>query len=142
LKILGAGEHEKNLKKFVEDLHATHLVEFLGRLGDDELEEMVGRSAGFVFPGISEEFGIVLVEAMAAGKPVIAFESAGSKDIILNGKTGILVKDFSVDAFAEALKQAKKKKFDPEVCRRRAKKFSIENFKKGILNNVRECLCE
>jgi glycosyltransferase involved in cell wall biosynthesis len=137
LKIVGSGNYEKDLKKLVNDLKAEKLIEFMGRLPDDDLEDVLGGSMGFVFPCQSEEFGIVIVEAMAAGKPVIAFESVGSKEIIQKGKTGILVKEFSVDALSKALKQVKRKRFSPDNCRRRAQKFSVEAFKKGIVKNVK-----
>ncbi|MFH1547062.1 MAG: glycosyltransferase [bacterium] len=140
LKIVGGGDYEKTLKDLVVELKAEKLVEFLGKAPDKELEEVVGGSMGFIFPGVSEEFGIVLVEALAAGKPVVAFESVASKEIIQHGKTGLLVKEFSVDALAKAMKQMKSKRFSPQDCRKRAKKFGIEVFKKGITNTIEEWL--
>jgi glycosyltransferase involved in cell wall biosynthesis len=142
LVIAGTGDYEKELKKLTKELKGEKYIEFTGWVEDDELEYLISGSKGFVFPGVSEDFGIVLVEAMAAGKPVIAFETIGSKDIVVDGKTGVLVKDFSNDSFSEALKQGWKMKFDPDICRERSKKFSQEKFEEGINSHVEKWIKE
>lgn len=142
LIIAGTGDYENELKRLVTELKGERYIEFTGWIEDSDLEDLISNSKGFVFPGMSEDFGIVLVEANAAGKPVIAFESLGSKDIIKDGETGILVKTFGVDQMAKALKRAWEMNFDPEKCRKNALRFGPEKFEEGIKKNVSKWLTE
>ena len=102
-------------------------VEFVGKLDDSEVTKLFEGCRGFVFPG-EEDFGITPVEAMACGKPVIAFGKGGAAESVVDGKTGILFKEQSVDSVVAALKDFDSVKWDSKVIRARAEEFSEERF--------------
>jgi glycosyltransferase involved in cell wall biosynthesis len=76
---------------------------FMGGLTDDELSAMYGCSDVFVLPSIQEGQGIVLLEALASGKPVVTFDIGGVNEVVINGETGLLASNRSSDELAEAL---------------------------------------
>lgn len=92
-RIIGAGPELTSLKKLVNELGLSDVVSFLGSKSRAEIKTLLSASDRFLLPSISETFGVVLVEAMSSGLPVIALENGGSESIILNTKVGILVKD-------------------------------------------------
>ncbi len=138
LKIIGNGNYRKQLENLVAELGAEGNVEFLGRLPDKERNQVIANCRAILSPCPDEDFGIVPVEAMAAGKPVIAFNSGGVSETVIDGKTGILVKDFSVDAYADAIKKFETKKYSSAACKNRAKSFDKEVFKNNIIKFVVE----
>ncbi len=82
LIVAGTGEEEKRLRKI-----AGPNVEFVGWQTDEKLAELMSNCRALVFPG-EEDFGIIPVEAMAAGRPVIAYGSGGVLETVLDNKTG------------------------------------------------------
>lgn len=136
LKIAGspAGyyfEQEKLIKK------AKGKVEFLGQVTDEELSKLYKQAKAFLALAKDEDFGITPVEAMLSGTPIIAFNGGGYKETVIDGKTGILFDDYSVDGLIlaikefEALWQVQGKKMS-EDCIEQAEKFSKERFKREI----------
>ena len=92
LIIGGDGEERANLTKFAQRLKLGEQVQFVGRLSDEELLSYL-RSAKFVvFPTTNEPFGLVPVEAMACGTPVIVSNSGGPRETVIQGETGLLFK--------------------------------------------------
>lgn len=89
LEIAGSGPEESALKEEVRTLHLEDCVRFLG--WQNNLQPLLERCDIFVLPSLEEAFGIVLVEAMAAGLPVIATNVGGIPEIVEHGKTGLLV---------------------------------------------------
>ena len=71
-------------------------VEFLGRVSDDERDELLSGARALLFPG-EEDFGIVPVEAQAAGVPVIAYGVGGAGETVLDGRTGVLFAEQSAE---------------------------------------------
>lgn len=104
--------HTETLKKIVQNLGLEDKVLFSSEEGSqEELKKLYFNAALYVFPSEKEDFGIVIIEAMGAGVPVVAWNSGGPKDIIVDGETGFLAKPFSLDDFAEkVLKILKDKK--------------------------------
>jgi len=140
LKIIGSGGYRAELEKIVRKLGVSDDISFLGRLPDAERNTVVAGAKAFVFPCPDEDFGIVVVESMAAGTPVIAFASGGVMETVLDGQTGILVKDFSVEALTDAVLNFDEGKFDIETCRNQAKLFSKDSFKKNVISFIAEVL--
>jgi glycosyltransferase involved in cell wall biosynthesis len=106
-------------------------IEFLGWQPDEKLKEYYAGCKALVFPG-EEDFGIVPVEAMASGKPVIAYAKGGALETVVqstNLKTGILFKDQTSESLAEALYRFKKEEFNPEQLRSFALTFDREVYK-------------
>jgi glycosyltransferase involved in cell wall biosynthesis len=90
------------------------------------------KAKAFVFPSEQEDFGIIPVEAMAVGTPVIALGQGGPLETIVDGKTGIFFNERTPESLISAVKKFEKMKFRTEDCINQAKKFSKERFKREI----------
>lgn len=121
LKVFGNGsEHEKLVSM------AGPTVQFFtdrfGDASDTAVTEALNHAKGYIFPA-DEDFGIVQVEALAAGTPVIGYGKGGTLDIVQDGESGVLFREQTVDAVAEAIKKAEDITFLPGTLRRKAKRF-------------------
>jgi glycosyltransferase involved in cell wall biosynthesis len=102
-------------------------IEFRGFVPRAELVDLFCRCRGYVVPGI-EDFGIAPVEAMAAGKPVVAYAAGGAAETVLDGITGRFFHEPTVEALSSVLREVNATSFDPSACRRRAETFSRSRF--------------
>lgn len=107
-------------------------IKFVGEVSDEEKMELMRNARAFVFAAEDEDFGIIPVEAMSVGTPVIAFASGGVLETIVDGKTGILYHFNDLNHLSEAIRKFEKTKFNKELIIEHAQKFSIERFKKEI----------
>jgi glycosyltransferase involved in cell wall biosynthesis len=123
LKVAGTGE-----ELAVQQPRSKSNIEYLGRVSDEELPGLLAGAKGFIFPA-EEDFGIAPVEAMAAGRPVIAYGVGGATETVVEGKTGIFFHEQSPAALVEAVKRFETMKWDHKAIRRQAEKFSEEAFK-------------
>lgn len=123
LKIVGTGRYMDQLKKM-----AGPKVEFLGRVSDAELPTLLARAKAYIMPGM-EDFGIAPVEANAAGRPVIALGVGGALDSQIDGVTGVLFPEPTVESLIEAIHRADQITFDPAQIRAHAQSFDRETFK-------------
>jgi glycosyltransferase involved in cell wall biosynthesis len=123
LKIAGTGPELNRLRKI-----ANNNIEFLGLISDGELARLYSQSKAFIFPQ-EEDFGITPLEAMASGRPVIAYRGGGAVETIEEGKTGIFFNEQTEEALFDALKYFDTKQFNPIDCRIQAEKFGIQVFK-------------
>ena len=98
-----------------------------GNASDAELERALNSARGFIFPA-EEDFGIVTVEALAAGTPVIGYARGGTTDIVTSGETGVLFRQQTVDAVANAITKANSLQFFPSKLARTAKRFDKSLF--------------
>lgn len=130
LKIIGTGPDEIALKK-----RAKKNIEFLGFLSDESMKKYYAEAKAFIFPA-EEDFGIVPVEAMAAGRPVIAFKNGGAAETVVEGVTGTFFSEQTPQCLIDAVKGLDPKKYDPAKIRRHAEKFSKERFKKEFKETV------
>lgn len=126
LKIIGSGPEMKKLKKM-----ANWNIDFLGEIRGDKLKEHYQNCQALIFPQ-EEDFGIVALEAMACGRPVIAYRGGGALESILGGKTGVFFDEQTVDALVGAVTKFQPQKFNSEFIRSHALKFDKEIFKKKI----------
>lgn len=108
---------------------------FVGRVPDEQLERLYARALAVVVPSV-EEFGIVAVEAQAAGRPVIGFDTGGTAETVIDGETGVLVPPGDPRAMAEVMCQERFESYRPEACRRSAERFSIDVFRRRIVSEV------
>ena len=132
LIVVGSGRARQSLEEL-----AGPNVTFLGwQPGERQLELMRGCKA-FLFPGL-EDFGIAPVEAMSAGRPVIAFRAGGALDTVVPGKTGEFFDTQTPESLQQAVQQFDPFAYDPAACRAQAERFSQEEFRRRVL----ECLAE
>jgi glycosyltransferase involved in cell wall biosynthesis len=134
LTIVGRGPEQASLEALGGDA-----VRFLGWLSDEEIRDLYSRATAVLLPGV-EDFGMVPVEAQACGAPVVAVGIGGACETVLDGVTGMLADDGSVEAFAEALDQCRRTPFDREAIRANALRFSRERFRSGFQAAVAEAL--
>lgn len=135
LKIIGRGPELKRLKKM-----AGPNIEFLGRVSDKKLADYYARCQAFIFPQ-EEDFGIVAVEAMASGRPLIAYRGGDIPEHLEEGKMGVFFENQKPQDIIEAVGKFKSMDFDPEYIREKAKKFDKKVFKDKIKDYV-EKQCE
>jgi glycosyltransferase involved in cell wall biosynthesis len=136
LRVIGDGEMRDTLKR-----RAKPNIQFLGRVGDDELRYNLARCRALVFPG-EEDFGIVPVEAMASGRPVIAYGRGGVLDTVVDGVTGVFFKEPSVEALIGAVRryQSISDGFDPELIARHARAFDKRIFMEQMTEVIQGAL--
>jgi glycosyltransferase involved in cell wall biosynthesis len=125
LIVIGEGEMLRRLKA-----RARPNIEFLGRQSFEVIRDHYARCRALIFPGL-EDFGIVPVEAMAAGKPVIAFAGGGALETVVDGVTGVFFSDQSARGIAGAVAifEARMGEFDSGRIREHAQAFSTQRFK-------------
>lgn len=99
LLVIGAGTELRNLKA-----RAPENVTFTGRLSDQEVEEHLRACKALVFPGV-EDFGIIPIEAMASGTPVIAYAKGGALETVKDGVSGLLFADQSIEGLVRAVEK-------------------------------------
>lgn len=132
LVVIGDGPEAKKVKE-----KAGPNVELLGYQPDSVLKQMMQKARGFIFAAV-EDFGIVPVEAMACGTPVIAFGKGGVRETVIHEKTGYLYEEQTASSIAEAVRAFEKLTIDPEACRKRAESFSLERFNQQFTQFINE----
>lgn len=132
LKVIGKGPEMDKLKKNAKDN-----IEFLGYLDDKKISDYYSKCQAFVFPS-EEDFGITPLEAMASGRPVIAFRGGGALESVLENKTGLFFNEQTSRSIIEVVKDFNSDRFDAEEIRKYALGFDKEIFKKKIKEFVEE----
>jgi len=154
LLVVGSGQDEKRLKKLAAG--SPH-VKFLGWLDDNSLSEYLRRAKALLFPG-EEDFGIVPVEALACGRPVVAYARGGAletlttaeeKELLIDGSSGnplfdrpvrvgggVLFPERDVSAIINALDMADGQKWEPRSLRAMAQRFRPEIFRQLFREEV------
>lgn len=125
LQVVGSGPAEAELKALAA---GRPNIVFHGRLPDADLKALMSRCRAFVFPAY-EDFGIVAVEAMAAGLPVVAYGAGGAGESVLP-EFGVRFGIQTADAVTEAIRLLAHKSFDTAAMREHAKRFSVERFRR------------
>jgi len=134
LKVFGGTFASYGLDQFKK--FAGKNIEFLGEVSESDKWKLMSGAKAFIFPSEQEDFGIIPVEAMAVGTPIIALNQGGVKETVINGKTGLFFNERTPEALVEAVEKFEKMKFNPEDCINQAKKFSKERFKKEMVEFV------
>lgn len=126
LVIVGDGRDRPALEAI-----AGPTVRFLGRVPDVELADLVGNCRAFVFPG-EEDFGIAPIEAMAAGRPVIAYAAGGALDTIVDGRTGRFFDCPEPESLIGAVERLEADRYDQAAIRAQALTFDVAVFQERI----------
>ncbi|MAM63148.1 glycosyltransferase [Maritimibacter sp. UBA3975] len=119
---------------------ANENIRFLGRVPFEKLKAYMAACKALVFPG-EEDFGLVPVEAMAAGRPVIAMARGGVLDTVVHGRTGLLYEQADAEglmAAVEAFEAERYDDLDPATLTAHARQFDEGNFRRGIASVLRE----
>jgi glycosyltransferase involved in cell wall biosynthesis len=103
LTVVGDGSDRSRLMSLANGLEISSRVRFLGAIGDDSLAEAYKQCDVFALPSAQEGFGLVYLEAMAAGKPVVAVDARATAEIVLHDRTGLLVSYGDVAALSQGL---------------------------------------
>ncbi|MDA1079140.1 MAG: glycosyltransferase [bacterium] len=131
LKVVGSGKMLDDLREM-----AGSTVAFCGAVSDEELNRLYAGAKALLYPVEDEDFGIVPVEAMAHGVPVIAHNSGGPRETIIPDKSGVLFAELSTTGLWQAMQRAEKIRFSPEELYTHSQQFSLTAFKKNILKLV------
>lgn len=134
LKIIGRGPELKNLKKI-----AGPTIEFLGRVSEEDLPKYYAECEGFIFPQ-EEDFGIVAIEAMASGRPLIAYRGGDIVEHLEEGKTGVFFDEQTPEAIVRAVQNFRAADYDSNYIRAQASPFDKELFKTKIQNYINDAL--
>ena len=138
LVVVGTGSEMARLRAM-----AGPTVEFRGWASFEELQSLTQNCRALLFPG-EEDFGIVPLEAMAAGRPVIAYGSGGALDTVVEGQTGTFFAEQTVESLEHAIarNEAIENDFDPQRIRRHAKSFASDVFRERFSTFVEATMRE
>lgn len=134
LKIFGTGPEEKKLRKL-----ARPHIEFVGKVSDARRAELYAHCLAFINPQ-EEDFGITVVEAMASGRPVIAYPAGGALETVVAGVTGEFFDEQTWESLGDTVIRFKPDQYDPVAIRQHAEQFSVETFKKRFADFVEKAV--
>ncbi|HZL08126.1 MAG TPA: glycosyltransferase [Candidatus Dormibacteraeota bacterium] len=136
LLVIGDGPDHRRLEKL-----AGRGTTFLANVNDSEIVSHFDSALGFILPNM-DDFGIVAVEAMAAGTPVIAYNKGGALDYVVPGKTGLFFDKQTVKSLVPVLETAAAKSFNYEAIAEHATQFSVLTFRKNMQDYIKQCLSQ
>jgi glycosyltransferase involved in cell wall biosynthesis len=128
LKVIGEGPQINKINQLALQ---SDKIEILGGVSDVEKANLLAGCRALIFPS-REDFGIVPLEAMSYGKPVVAFAEGGATESILDGETGLFFAEQNVQSLNEAIEKLEKKSFSCDKIVNRAKQFGKERFVKEL----------
>ena len=126
LRVFGNGPEHQRLVDMAGPTVEFH-TDRTGDASDAAVTDALNNARGFIYAA-EEDFGIVQVEALAAGAPVIALDRAGTRDIVENGVSGVTFRDQNTDSLVEAIHSAQSMTFMPALLRRKSKRFDKSLF--------------
>ncbi len=130
LKVAGEGAEFRRLKKL-----AGPTVEMLGFQTKEELKKLYTNAIATIIPG-EEDFGLVPLESLACGTPVIAYKKGGILETIEEGKTGAFFTEPNAESLAQAINNFDHKKYSMELLQAAANRFSRKEFEKKIQTEI------
>lgn len=110
-------------------------VELLGRVSDAERDRLISGARALLFPG-EEDFGIVPVEAQAAGVPVIAYGVGGATETVEDGRTGVLFGEQTAESLAAAIERFERLAIASDTVRENARRFGRERFRREMAETI------
>ncbi|ASA55975.1 glycosyltransferase [Vibrio gazogenes] len=136
LKVVGDGEQLELLRQI-----AQPNIEIMGRQSFGEIKRLLANCQALIFPGV-EDFGIVPLEAMASGRPVIAYKAGGVLETVQEHLSGMFFEQQTEQSLNEVLErfEANQSSFDSDMIRNYSERFSKENFKKQFSDYVNKII--
>lgn len=132
LKIFGEGRELDKLKTV-----AKKNIQFLGKVSDKEMIELYSKCVAYLHPQ-EEDFGITAVEAMASGRPVIAYGSGGAMETVVPGLTGEFFDEQIWEELGDKIIRFQPEKYNSQKIKEHAEQFNIDNFKSKVKSYVNE----
>lgn len=132
LDVAGDGRAMPAIRALTGD---SRQIELLGWVSSARRDELFSTARALLFPG-EEDFGIVPIEAQAAGLPVIAYGVGGAEETVRDGRTGVLFADQTPQAMAAAIERFETMSFDPEEARRHAAGYGRERFQEEMAGAI------
>lgn len=132
LKVFGEGPEMGRLRAM-----ARENVEFVGRVGEKDKAALYAKAIAYIHPQ-EEDFGITAVEAMASGRPVIAYRRGGAVETVVEGRTGVFIEEQSWEELANQVIRFEPEAFDPRVIREHALTYDVEIFNDRIRRYVED----
>ena len=140
LVIIGSYEKSKHFKQYAKLVwqNKPKNVEILSWVGQERLIELYANCKGFITTSLDEDFGLNVIEAMAAGKPVIAPNDGGYRETVIDGATGRLIDSITSDKLVLAIKDLGQNPVQfKAVCQKQAQNFDLAVFIKKIKEQIK-----
>ena len=132
LHVVGTGRQEGYLQSI-----AKENISFFGRITDEQLRDEYSAAKGIIYPQI-EDFGLVPIEAAACGTGTLAYYKGGAVETVLPGETGELFDSYDKEKIKQDIVDWKPEKYQQNILRIQAEKFSKEKFKQAIVSFINE----
>ncbi len=132
VKVAGTGRALESARAF-----AGPDAELLGFVPDEDLGELLAGARALLFPG-EEDFGIVPVEAQAAGVPIVAYGAGGIRDTVVEGRTGVFHAKQTAASLASAILELEETQLDEQAIRDNARRFAPERFRAEMAELIRD----
>lgn len=133
LYVVGTGKNMEYFKSL-----GGETVEFLGSVSDDDLHRLYAEAKMLIYPAEDEDFGMIPIEAMGYGTPVIVHKSGGFLETVRDGKDGVFIEEFTVDALSQAIARVEKMSWSANTLHAQAKKYAKSVFDQKILKLISE----
>lgn len=128
----GTGPLKSDLEKQITSLKLEDYVKLVGFIPDEQMNLWMNACDLFVLPSLSESFGVVQIEALACGKPVVATRNGGSEEVIISDEHGLLAEPADPDDLAEKILAALDREWDREAILAYAERFTWERIAEEI----------
>jgi glycosyltransferase involved in cell wall biosynthesis len=132
LKIFGVGPEFESLKK-----KAKQNIKWLGHISEENKAKLLGGARAFIHPQL-EDFGITAIEAMASGRPVIAYAAGGATETVIPNETGVFFTEQNWESLLDKLLHFNYESWDSDYIRTHAIKFSADIFKNNIKKYIED----
>lgn len=136
LKIAGTGPMLEELKEQLAESEKLkkpdQKIEFLGAVSDEKLIELFETAEALIYPVVDEDFGMIPVEAMAFGLPVLAHRSGGPTETVIEGETGLFFDEIKTESLKKAWQKMMTMNFNRQKIKEHAEQYSLANFEQRI----------
>jgi phosphatidyl-myo-inositol dimannoside synthase len=144
-RVIGGGDDVPRLRALAAGLGVSRYVNFMGGVSDAELRDQYKHCSLFVMPSKKEGFGIVFLEAMAYGKPVVGGAHGGTPSVVKDGETGLLVDNSDVEDITRSITRLlsdkeMREKFGRAGRQRLLDEFTFEKFERNLKEVFRSLL--